>query len=284
VNGLLTGATGFATGLVTTGPAPYVAGGLSLSGVAVGVSRRRELVQRWVVWVCAALLLGTADALGPRGNALLAIGIAVPCVVEYSRLVQMPRNDTCVLGAGVLLAVVLAHWQLPEAHAALALPLIASLPAVLEGDVRQGGRRAAYLLFGLLWIGALSALVTLGHRGIVLVVAVSVADVASWCAGKALQTTPFGSRRLSPLSPGKRVSGTVGGALGGVLVLALLGALTPPLVVAVALAAPLGDLTESMVKRAAGVKDAGTWLPGFGGMLDRVDSLLFALAIALVLS
>ena len=101
-------------------------------------------------------------------------------------------------------------------------------------------------------------------------------DIGAYFAGRS-----FGKRKLAPtISPNKTVEGLYGGiasstVLGGAWVLA--NGLTMPLLAlapVLAIAAQAGDLFESGMKRRAGVKDSGTWLPGHGGALDRLDGLV----------
>jgi phosphatidate cytidylyltransferase len=115
----------------------------------------------------------------------------------------------------------------------------------------------------------------------VLVVIVIASDSAQYFVGRAV-----GRRKLAPLvSPGKTLEGAVGGLLAGAIVGATLGARwTPGLTVAsgallgtfVAAFGIVGDLFESLLKRSAGVKDSSAMIPGHGGILDRIDSWLFA--------
>ncbi|MFH8938036.1 phosphatidate cytidylyltransferase [Streptomyces griseosporeus] len=258
---------------------PYLGGALGVSGVAVVASRRRELRVRWCAWAAGVPLLTAAFWWGRPGTALLGVAAGVVAVVEYGRLMRLQRSDRAVLAAAVA-GVVLAAWLVPGevARVAAAGALAVAAVPLLTGDGERGGYRLAAGLLGLVWLGVLAALVPLGATALALFVAVSVADIAAYFAGRRL-----GGPRLSPLSPAKRWSGTLAGSAAGVAVLAVLSALTWPAAVAVAVGGPAGDLLESMVKRGAGAKDAGGWLPGSGGLLDRIDSLLGALAVLLVL-
>jgi phosphatidate cytidylyltransferase len=257
---------------------------LSIAGIAVLASRKRELIQKWITWVLIAVVVGLAFWIGKGATAVLAAGLAVVAVVEFARLVKLSRVDTCLL-LGLAVLYPLAAWLRPSLLVVVpAVVLLCALPSVLGGDLENGVRRSTLTAFGSVWIcWSLALLPVLWTEAFVLFFAVAATDVAAWCGGKGLRRFAWARRPLSPLSPNKTIGGLAGAVIGAFLVLTLLGTISIGLLVAVAFGGLFGDLLESMVKRQAGVKDAGGWLPGFGGLLDRIDSLLLVLPLAYVL-
>ena len=272
-----------------TGTAECLTAVLALGGAGALVSRNEEVIRKWRTWMVSAPLTVGCLWLGAPGAALLAAGLGVTGAIEYGRLVKLRTADSVLLAA-VAVVLPLVAWRVPAqlGHALAAALLAAAVVPVLGGDAAAGARRAAAGVFGAGWLAALSGLVLLHASALPVIFAVAVADVGAWCAGRL-----FCGPALSPLSPAKRWSGAVGGALSAVAALAVMATLsgsggwdrvfTPAHVIAVIIGPPLGDLLESMVKRGAGAKDAGRWLPGFGGLLDRIDSLLVTLALAVIL-
>lgn len=153
--------------------------------------------------------------------------------------------------------------------------------------IEQGAQRVGWLMGVPVYIGGSLSCLALTHQAdeggawvLLAMFSAFLSDTGAYFAGRA-----FGKRKLSELSPKKTVEGSVGG-----LVTAMIGAAilqqtllpdTLPLVDAILLggiAAALGqagDLLESLLKRATGVKDSGNIMPGHGGLLDRSDALMF---------
>ncbi|MFJ1898214.1 MULTISPECIES: phosphatidate cytidylyltransferase [unclassified Streptomyces] len=271
---------------------PLVAGVLGAGGAAVAVlpSRlrmRAELRRRWRTWALVAPVFLGSYLLGGGGTYALAAGLGVVAASEFVRMAGLRRGDHVVLVAAALVLPALA-WLAPrllDLRMAALLPVVAALPAVLGGDDRTGFTRTARTAFGLLWIPvALTGLVTLGGTAVTVGLAVALGDVGAWCGGTALGRRGPLARPLSPLSPNKTWAGVLGAAAATAGLLLVLGEFGLPLWAAVTGGCVLGDLVESMVKRESGVKDAGSWLPGFGGLLDRIDSLLVALLLATVMT
>jgi phosphatidate cytidylyltransferase len=163
---------------------------------------------------------------------------------------------------------------------------------LLDGERRLVTYSVAATLFMTLWVPFLAAFLGLllarptGEWYVVTTVAFAVSnDIGAYGVGSA-----FGRHKMAPaISPGKTWEGFVGGVA---TVLLLAGLVTPRVFAGlaawealvlggvVAAAATIGDLVESMVKRDLGIKDLGRILPGHGGIMDRVDALLFAIPAA----
>jgi phosphatidate cytidylyltransferase len=188
-----------------------------------------------------------------EGSGLLlgAVGIVLVAVASFTRLDPHDGLSTWMATIFGAVYVSLLSFVLRLGQSAPAIPTEA--PAAWLGPERG-------------WI-------------LLLVLAVWSYDTGAYLVGKNLGRTRF----LTHISPSKTIEGLVGGVIATTAVVALgLWALGQPPVHAIllgplaAIAAQVGDLAESTIKRAAGAGDSGTLIPGHGGILDRVDSFLFA--------
>ncbi len=212
----------------------------------------------------------------------------------FTGLRRAGHRPAHLLGVTASCGIVLAaYWKGPTALVVvLALVMLFSFAHFLSEPSDAPLTDWATTVAGVLWIGLLAsfgALLLAGTHGVgaFLVAAVGTVanDVGAYAVGRIAGRSP-----LSPeISPNKTWEGLVGGmaaALVAVVAFSILGGGMNPVDgfldaivvgVAIAVAAPVGDLAQSLVKRSLGVKDMGSVLPGHGGLMDRFDGLLFAL-------
>jgi phosphatidate cytidylyltransferase len=254
-----------------------------------------DLVRRTATAAVALPLLALALFWGHPLLLVTIVGAAVVVgLFEFYALIEKKMLQPYRVLGFILLA---AFFFDVHGLTAISLPLgpfvaMATLLALLarKGDFSERVAPAAATLLGAAYLGALggslSALRTLPPdnegpwRVVLLLATMMMADTAAYFVGSAV-----GRHKLAPsISPGKTVEGGVGALAGGVLTAILVahcGLPTVPWPHAALLGAlvtvfgTLGDLAESLLKRWAGVKDSGALFPGHGGMLDRLDSLLF---------
>ncbi len=227
------------------------------------------------------------------------------------------RTVLALLGIGFLNGAAAFAWaEHPEEAVAplviagiFLLPLAFLLAGMRKPDLRQSVAAASvsyltffYIAFPLAALIAIRQIQPAGAYLLCLIlVMVWVGDIAALYVGRAI-----GKHKLAPrISPGKTVEGAIGSLIltvavcWGLVQFALPRLPLPhdsfyffvappvwvPLVlgIGVNLAAQLGDLVESMIKRGAGVKDSGALLPGHGGVLDRIDALLLAAPVAMLI-
>lgn len=262
-----------------------VLGGAGASIVVIETIRRRpfldsQLARKWATWCGLSLMWLIALSSTIALSAILAtVGAVIGS--EYSRLTRLGTVDrivTMVLPVVGLIGMAFGSIE----YVVIAVIAAVTLPPLLAGDISRGPGRVGALLGGSLFatlpVIALWVLATKRpDLFITLLFAVALSDVVAFVVGSTI-----GRRPLAPaLSPNKTKAGVVGNLAGALLGVAI-GSWVSPLdfgvaailAITTAVGSVWGDLLESLFKRGAGVKDAGHLLPGFGGLLDRLDSMV----------
>lgn len=272
-----------------------------------------ELTRRVIFAVIAA---PTSIAIVYFGDWALAIVLSVLAALAAWELFRLARETGALPlePAGIVLAALLplaVHAQRLGIYTLSLTAIVAMILLLfastiwLRGPAGKPLSSAAITVFGVMYAGLFSYVYALRYHDYAVGAAAGTALVflpvlLTWATDVGAYTfgRTFGKKKLIPsVSPGKTVEGAVGG-LGLAIVICLLyvrfilmpyaqlgltiqGAVLFAIVVSVA--AQTGDLAESLLKREAGVKDTSRILPGHGGILDRFDSLLFVMPIALLL-
>ena len=262
----------------------------------MATSRRNEgsdLGARVIVAIPAIMF---AVLIVSQGGTVFAIGIALLAVMACAELFRMMKRPGPPIIAGYLSVIALIFAARFGDRQTVLLVLVITVPVVffftlLRPQFENGSWAMAVAFLAIIWIGLAFShamlLRELPHGGALVVdtlIGTFLGDTGAYFAGRA-----WGRRPLSPrLSPNKTVEGLIGGIVVGTFAFWAAGLYQDWLNgidaliigVCVALAAPVGDLFESLIKRDNAVKDTGKVFGAHGGVLDRLDAVMFTVVTA----
>ena len=239
-----------------------------------------------------AVFIGVVAIFKEKGGVALVSLVAVVGVWEFFASLRQRGFQPAVLpGAIATFLLPIAAYSKGPAGIVITILLatLATLLWYLFGVVRdRPAVNMAVTVLGVLYVGFLAGTAGLflaNQDGVRILLGAVVGTVVYDMVGYFVGAN-IGRRPLAPeISPNKTVEGLLGGVIAAFMACVILGHFMSPwsaststavvLGLAVAIMAPLGDLTESMIKRDLGIKDMGSLLPGHGGVLDRVDAMLF---------
>lgn len=239
--------------------------------------------------VLVGMFLGSLFLGGVWFTTLVTVVMVLALGELYATLRSRGYRPVALFGfLGVIGGAIAAH--VAGANALTATLAVGAVAVALFYAVvvrRDPLENTAVTVLGMLWVSLLSFAVVIAQSDraveliLLLVLLTAFFDIAAYFIGRA-----FGRRYIAPIvSPRKTVEGLIGGIVVTAAVAAILSTIPAydfmglggaiAIAFAVSVFAPLGDAGESVVKRALGTKDMGSILPGHGGMIDRIDALLF---------
>ncbi|MBI2986275.1 MAG: phosphatidate cytidylyltransferase [Deltaproteobacteria bacterium] len=229
---------------------------------------------------------------GRAGHFSLLVFLATAIALwEYFFIVfrDRPKERTLGIALGALLSLGIVIPGAPEPGLSLGIVILLIFSTYLfpGGELEKRYQHLSWTLLGVLYIGYLVPHLALLYQSrdgrawvFFLFLVIMTGDTAGYFAGNAI-----GKNKLYPeISPGKTVEGAIAslaasvlaGILGGIFLLpAIPWVEILPLSLVLSILGQVGDLFESWIKRVFSVKDSGSLLPGHGGLLDRMDSLIF---------
>lgn len=264
-------------------------GAVTQSSASPSTGRPANLTVRLLTALVGIPLLAGVVWAGDPWYTLVTIAVALVAAWEFSRLARAAAGDpwSLLLYSGTLLFLLDARFSGQGLPILLTGTLLFSLLwSVVRYEQEGSGMGWVWTLGGVLYVGWLMGhflslrLLPQGREWVLLALfGTFLNDTAAYTVGRLV-----GSRKLAPrISPGKTWEGALGALVLSTLGVPLLAqAFTLPvhwsfplLGLALSLAAQAGDLAESLLKRMAGVKEVSALVPGHGGLLDRMDSLVF---------